>query len=85
MYGCPHRHANPARWSQLFHAAYAKLRSEAHVGEPGLLNHCGPQDPAEFFAVVSEVFFEQAVELKNYDQALYQELSSDYRVDPAGW
>jgi Mlc titration factor MtfA (ptsG expression regulator) len=55
------------------------------VGEPGLLNHYGAQDPAEFFAVVSEVFFEQPAELKDYDPALYQELSGYYRVDPAGW
>lgn len=77
--------ANPARWSQVFHAAYAKLQREAHVGEPGLLNHYGAQDPAEFFAVVSEVFFEQAAELKDYDPALYQELAGYYRVDPVAW
>ena len=88
--GAPHRYrsksnADPARWSQVFHAAYAKLQREAHVGEPGLLNHYGAQDPAEFFAVVSEVFFEQPAELQDYDPALYQELSGYYRVDPAGW
>ncbi|WP_394791722.1 zinc-dependent peptidase [Rhodoferax sp.] len=79
------RRADPKRWSQVFHAAYAKLRRQAHVGEPGLLNHYGAQDPAEFFAVVSEVFFEQATELAEYDPALYRELCGYYRVDPANW
>ena len=77
--------ADPQRWSQVFHAAYARLQAQAHAGEPGLLNHYGAQDPAEFFAVVSEVFFEQAAELAEYDPALYRELRGYYRVDPAGW
>nr|WP_315236992.1 zinc-dependent peptidase [uncultured Albidiferax sp.] len=77
--------ADPQRWSQVFHAAYARLQAQAHAGEPGLLNHYGAQDPAEFFAVVSEVFFEQAAELAAYDPALYRELRGYYRVDPAGW
>jgi Mlc titration factor MtfA (ptsG expression regulator) len=83
--GAPQRRQHPQRWSQVFHAAFARLRREAHVGEPGLLNHYGAQDPAEFFAVVSEVFFEQPAELKDYDPALYQELCAFYRVDPAAW
>lgn len=88
--GAPHgirvgRHAHPARWSQVFHAAYARLQREAHVGEPGLLDHYGAQDPAEFFAVVSEAFFEQAAQLQDYDPALYAELNGYYRVDPVQW
>ena len=79
------RSAQPQRWSQVFHAAYARLQAQARMGEPGLLNHYGAQDPAEFFAVVSEVFFEQAAELAAYDPALYRELCGYYRVDPAGW
>jgi Mlc titration factor MtfA (ptsG expression regulator) len=73
------------RWSQVFHAAYARLQSEVQLGIAGLLNHYGAQDPAEFFAVVSEVFFEQAQDLRAYDPALYEELRSFYQVDPAGW
>jgi Mlc titration factor MtfA (ptsG expression regulator) len=76
---------DPQRWSRVFHAAYAKLRRQAHVGEPGLLNHYGAQDPAEFFAVVSEVFFEQGAALAEYDPDLYQELQGYYRLDTAAW
>ncbi len=83
--GAPQRRQHPQRWSQVFRAAFARLRREAHVGEPGLLNHYGAQDPAEFFAVVSEVFFEQPVQLAQDYPELYRELGAYYRVDPAGW
>ena len=73
------------RWSQVFHAAYAQLQSEARHGVDGLLDHYGAQDPAEFFAVVSEVFFEQPQALAAEYPLLYQELSGYYKVDPAGW
>jgi Mlc titration factor MtfA (ptsG expression regulator) len=73
------------RWSEVFHAAYAKLQTEARQGLEGLLSHYGAQDPGEFFAVVSEVFFEQGRALAIEYPALYQELSGYYRVDPAGW
>lgn len=76
---------NAQRWSQVFHAAYAQLQSEARHGVEGLLNHYGAQDPAEFFAVVSEVFFEQARALATHYPALYQELRGYYKVDPAEW
>ena len=73
------------RWSQVFHAAFAHLQSEVNNGEQGLINHYGAQDPAEFFAVVSEVFFEQPGELAMHYPALYTELSGYYKVDPASW
>lgn len=88
--GDPARGHNPAahsraRWSRVFHAAFAQLQRNAESGEPGLLNHYGAQDPAEFFAVVSEVFFEQATALQLQYPALYSELVTFYRVDPAAW
>lgn len=76
---------NARRWSRVFQAAFARLQSEVHQGYQGLLNHYGAQDPAEFFAVVSEVFFEQAQALAEYDPALYQELRNYYQVSPADW
>lgn len=79
------RQHSAQRWSQVFHAAYAQLQSEVHRGHHGLLSHYGAQNPAEFFAVVSEVFFEQAQALAREYPALYQELRGYYKVDPAQW
>ena len=76
---------NVQRWSEVFLSAYAQLQAEAVHGVQGLLNHYGAQDPAEFFAVVSEVFFEQGRALALQYPALYSELRGYYKVDPAGW
>jgi Mlc titration factor MtfA (ptsG expression regulator) len=76
---------NAARWKQVFQAAFSELQAQARVGHAGLLNHYGAQDAAEFFAVVSEVFFEQPGELQTQYPALYAELRGYYQLDPAGW
>jgi Mlc titration factor MtfA (ptsG expression regulator) len=76
---------NPQRWSDVFRAAYAHLQSEVRLDVEGLISHYGAQDPAEFFAVVSEVFFEQPGDLAQQYPALYRELSGYYKVDPVGW
>lgn len=73
------------RWSRVFRSAHAQLRAEARHGVVGLLDHYGAKDPAEFFAVVSEVFFEQPQALASDYPALYQELRGYYKLDPAAW
>ena len=47
--------------------------------------HDGATDPAEFFAVLAEVFFEQPLPLREENPVLYEELSRFFRVDPANW
>jgi Mlc titration factor MtfA (ptsG expression regulator) len=73
------------RWSRVMLAAFDELRTRAAVGEPSLFSHYGATNPAEFFAVVSEVFFEQPAALAALHPALYAELSALYRIDPARW
>ena len=50
-----------------------------------LLSDYGATDPAESFAVASEVFFEQPKRLATEHPALYRELSHYYRVNPLSW
>lgn len=76
---------NAQRWKQVLSQAYALLQDQAQRGEQGLLNHYGAENPAEFFAVATEAFFEQAAEMAEHHPALYQELRSYYKVDPASW
>jgi Mlc titration factor MtfA (ptsG expression regulator) len=73
------------RWSRVMLDAYESLRHQAALGEPSLFSYYGATSPAEFFAVVSEVFFEQPAALASLHPGLYAELSSLYRVDPARW
>ncbi|MFT3735290.1 MAG: zinc-dependent peptidase [Rhodocyclaceae bacterium] len=85
--GAPYlaRRGDYARWSQVLGEAFARLQAQAAHGIPTLLNHYGATNPAEFFAVASEVFFEQAQELAWDNPSLYRELSRYYRVNPLSW
>jgi MtfA peptidase len=61
------------------------LQARLSRGEQGLINAYGATEPAEFFAVVSEVFFEQGPALQREHPLLYQELSAYFGVASADW
>ena len=73
------------RWSRVMSDEYEKLRAAAENGAETLIDPYGAEDPAEFFAVATESFFEQPRELKQRHAALYIELMNYYRLDPASW
>lgn len=74
-----------ARWARVFQDAYGRLREDAEAGRPNLLDPYGATNPAEFFAVATEVFFERGAMLREHEPDLYAELSQYYRLDPAAW
>lgn len=74
-----------ASWSATLSEAFARLQQQVARGEPTLIDPYGASDPAEFFAVVSEVFFERAPALAAEQPALYREFAGYYRVDPLNW
>jgi Mlc titration factor MtfA (ptsG expression regulator) len=67
------------RWVEVCTAAYDTVRAE---GSPVLRPYAGT-NPAEFFAVATEVFFSRPLEIREFEPALYGELRSFYRQDPA--
>jgi len=73
------------RWSTVFGQEYGALQERLRNQEAGVLDPYAATDPAEFFAVCSEVFFEQPRILAAEHPALYGELSRFYRVDPLAW
>jgi MtfA peptidase len=73
------------RWARVLGEEFAKLQEAASEGLPSLLSHYGATNPAEFFAVASEVFFEQANLMAVAHPELYRELSRFYRVNPLSW
>lgn len=77
--------AHYARWSQVLTAEFDALQARAAQGQPSLLSDYGATDPAEFFAVASEVFFEQPRRMAAEHPALFQELAQFYRLDPLSW
>ncbi len=74
-----------ASWAQVLGEEFERLRERIDAGEETLLDDYGATDPVEFFAVVSEAFFEQPDHLLAEHPALYRELSRFYQVDPQRW
>ncbi len=70
------------RWSRIMNEEFARLQYHAATGQPSLFNTYGATEPAEFFAVVSETFFEQPRTFALLHPALYEELRGVYGVDP---
>ncbi len=73
------------QWSAVLGQEFVLLQAQAATGEATLLSHYGATDPAEFFAVASEVFFEQPQQLQTQHPALYAQLAGFYRVNPVQW
>jgi MtfA peptidase len=73
------------QWSGVMAAEFSTLQRQAQSGQPSLFDHYGATNPAEFFAVISEVFFEQPKQLSAQHPQLYQLLSRFYRLNPLSW
>ncbi len=74
-----------ATWARVLGDEYERLRRDAELGRPHLLDEYGATNPAEFFAVATECFFEQPVQLRRRHRRLYEELKAYYRQDPASF
>ncbi len=72
-------------WARIFSADFAKLCSETARGKRDVIDCYGATNPAEFFAVATETFFEKPHQLKAKHPELYEELHSYYKVDPLEW
>jgi Mlc titration factor MtfA (ptsG expression regulator) len=72
-----------ASWSAMLERDFERLGREVEAGTQGVLDHYGATDPAEFFAVATEAFFERPAELQRERPALYDALRGYYRQDPA--
>ncbi len=72
-------------WARMLGKEYKKfLRSlERHQKTP--IDEYGATNPAEFFAVVTECFFEKPKELRKKHLYLYKQLSEFYQQDPASY
>jgi MtfA peptidase len=69
-------------WARVMSAEFEALRDAMDSGTPTLLDGYGATDPAEFFAVITEVFFERPRALRKLHPALFDQLQRFYRQDP---
>lgn len=72
-------------WARVFAAEFSGLQEQVWNGQGSLLDEYGATNPAEFFAVATETFFERPREMLEHHRELYQELASYYQVDPVQW
>ncbi len=70
-------------WARVLGEAFEKLQRDARRGRRSVLDRYGATNPAEFFAVATEAFFEKSRTLKRKHPDLYEELKEFYRQDPA--
>jgi Mlc titration factor MtfA (ptsG expression regulator) len=69
-------------WSEVMTSEFAALRAADESGVPTLLNTYGATDPAEFFAVSVEAFFERPCALRARHPRLYAQLQKYFQQDP---
>jgi Mlc titration factor MtfA (ptsG expression regulator) len=49
------------------------------------MDHYGATNPAEFFAVATETFFEKPGRMRKHHRELFDVLQAYYRIDPQDW
>lgn len=81
--GAPPLSGEQARhWQQTMTQAYEQLRDSLRHHQQPWLDPYGATEPAEFFAVLTEAFFQQPEHLKHEQPEVYRALRGFYRLDP---
>lgn len=77
-----HGDMSVARWGTAMNSAFADLRQRLEHGHGTAIDPYAAESPAEFFAVVSEVFFETPRILRNAYPQVFAQLALFYRQHP---
>ena len=82
--GAPPMHANMRldMWSRVFTQAYADFCARVDRAEDTEIDPYASESPAEFFAVLSEAFFEIPLTVQRHYPLVYEQLAMFYRQDP---
>jgi len=72
-------------WARVFSDEFNRLQSEVKRGRKSIIDDYGATDPAEFFAVATETFFERPDLMFSRHQQLFLALQDYYKVDPRKW
>jgi len=71
------------RWQHVMDAELRRLIRETERGMPTLLDPYGTADPAEFFAVATECYFEKPLQMRRRHPLLYDVLCDFFGQDTA--
>jgi MtfA peptidase len=72
-------------WARMLSKEYEELRQSIEAGGKTVMDSYGGSNPAEFFAVATECFFEKPKEMCEKHLDLYAALKQFYGQDPAAW
>ena len=77
-----HRGMERKAWTEAFSQAFADFRDRLDRGEATTIDPYGAENPAEFFAVLSEIFFETPIVIRQTYPNVFEQLKTFYRQDP---
>lgn len=72
-------------WSEVLNAEFKVQQQKWAEGIDDVIDTYGATSPAEFFAVVTETFFEKPHPLENHHPKLYEQFKQCYLLDPKQW
>ena len=72
-------------WATVLSRDFEPLRHDAIYHQHSVMDHYGATNPAEFFAVATETFFEKPYQMAEHHAELYAEFLKFYKVDPRDW
>jgi len=72
-------------WATVFSREFEQLQRKGRKKKRNVLDSYGATNPAEFFAVATESFFEKPAQLQKKHPELYAELLKYYKTNPLEW
>jgi len=70
------------RWSRVMADAYRRLGQQLDAGDDPVIDPYAAESPAEFFAVISEYFFDAPEQLRQVEPEVFELLVGFYRQRP---
>ena len=80
-----HKGMDSKAWSEALGAGFEDLQHKCSTGKDIGIDCYAASSPAEYFAVLSEVFFERPEVIQQQYPAVYDQLRQYYRQDPLTW
>ena len=74
-----------AEWTGVLEAHFDRHVRQVERRRKTFIDPYGAEDPSEFFAVITEAFFETPEDLREYHPELYEQLCLYYRQDPVAY
>jgi MtfA peptidase len=72
-------------WAEVLSGEFQNLTKASDHHYKAVMDYYGATNPAEFFAVATETFFEKPKQMSDKHPELFDELKTYYCVDPRSW